>query len=622
MDVFPIFRSGAVWPQGRPFAFWGEASPGEKLSLSLCDKTFHAEADSDGHFRFELPAFKAGGPHTYVLEGENESLRGENILFGEVFLLSGQSNMQLPVSRCRDLMPPYFEGLSDERIRELRVGIAPSFDLNNRHWPEPSLWRSLSPETLPEFGALGLAFAKTYVDEADIPIGLINCAVGGTPVESWLPPEALSDDPSFAETFEQYKDPAARDAVDGPYYNRLEDWLGRAKAAEAPEEGFVPFGDDVFPDMFFDTPYRNQHGVFWLRCRINLSAEEASSPASRLDLGCLYYADQTYVNGEFVGQTDYEYPPRRYVLRKGLLQEGENEILIRLIVPRGCGGAVPGKFYGLILNEETLPLGGDIWEIARGPELEEMELQAFWDRIGSTNYLSYLKPMEGFPFRAALWYQGESNDADPENYERRFKQLIRSYRKQFGPKLPFIYVQLTRYDDPARQVPENSWAVIREAQRKALALQGTAMVVSLDVGEANDLHPQDKWSLGSRAFWAYRALRLGEEDGGLSPELSSWVLAKDKLRLYFRQTGDGLWFDGDNRLAFCYQDAEGHEAPARVLDFGDNFIDLERPPEDLDAAETSLYFLWANNPPYVYIRNGEGLPASPFMISLGEDGTA
>ena len=624
MRVFPLFRSGAVLPSGRAFAVWGEAAPGSRIRLKLAGQSLEGSAEADGSWRIKVPALPPGEGYTLELSCGKERLLYEDIALGKVFLLSGQSNMQLPVSRCTDAMPPFFEGLEDSRIRELRLPLAPSFDKENRRWPEPSEWKSLSALTMPEFGALGLAFAAAYLDDHDLPIGLVNCSVGGTTAESWLPLEDLADRPDLTDVFYKWAAEAERKAADEAYAKALQAWHEKALAAEVPEDAFEAFGEDIFPDMLFETKYKDFHGVLWLRCRFELTPEEAASRSARLELGCLFHEDITYLNGREVGRTDYQYPPRRYDLPPGILRAGENEVLVRLLVPFGTGGAVPGKFYGLILDEATVPLGGDIWEIAPGPELPLLGDPKFWDRIAGSNYYAYLQPLKGFPFTAALWYQGESNDQNPEDYAEHFKRLIRRFRQDFGKKLPFIYVQLTRYDDPFRGVPEDSWAMIREAQRQALALNDTAMVVSLDVGEANDLHPQDKWSLGYRCYLAYKAMHAGHSDYGLSPELSSWFRDGRKLRLYFRYAASGLWTDGDFEKAFVYRDQAGNKRAAEILELSDNYIDLALPDGigDDELKTYQLLFLYENNPPYAYLRNGDGLPASPFLIDLDEDGSA
>lgn len=624
MNIFPLFRDGAVLPHGRKLPVWGEAFPGSEVTLTAGDMKWSCEADTNGRWQLELPPFAPCVGMTFRLSDGHETAEYRDIAFGEVFLLSGQSNMKLEVARCKDAMPPTFEGAENSRIRELRVGILPSFDEDNTEWPPGSVWKSLKPETLESFGALGLAFAGAFAEESDMPIGLVNCAEGGTRIESWLPPEDLADAPKLTAEFAEFRDPARREAADRALEERTDAWMKQALAAEPPEDGWEFFAYDVFPDMLYETKYKDFHGVLWLRTRFELSREQAESRHARLDLGAFYFSDISYVNGREVGRTDYQYPPRRYLLPPGLLRAGENEILVRLLVPHGTGGAVAGKFYGLVLDEMTFPLGGDVWEIAKGPELPELPPPHFWRSLASVNYYAYIKPMQSFPFTAALWYQGESNDINPEDYAERFPRLIRRFRQDFGAKLPFIYVQLTRYEGVYHEMPEYSWAIIREAQRQALGLPHTAMVVSLDVGEANDLHPQDKWSLGLRAYLAYRALRNGRSGQGLSPELSSWFHTADKLRLYFLFAGSGLWADGEIKKAFVYQDPEGKTEPAEILEINENYLDLALPrgcsAEDLK--QYKLLFLFKNNPPYAYLRNGEGLPASPFLLDLSEDGTA
>ena len=506
--MYPYVMDGAVLPHSVACPlFRAGVSPGPDILELLQDgKTvYQADGDSTGI----LPPQPPGGPYSLKIGDQTF----EDIYFGEVYLLAGQSNMQLPVARCLDPMPQRFHTMVNPLIREIRLDVSPSYDKNNMTWPGHSGWRHLQPDTLLAFSALGVAFAEARFGETGIPIGLISAAAGGTPIEAWMPHEDLQDAPDLLETFGKYQDTSTRQSLSREYQNRAGRWLREAKVKDtdlltlsAAEKSRLPWQEAVPADLFFGTEYEEQPGVYWLRCRFELDAQqlryfesEAERGSLRLDLGALVDADRSYLNGRKVGDTGYMYPPRRYPVKAGLLRAGTNEILIRLSVYRHTGGRIPGKFYGLVSREQNLDLDAyGSWHVLQTVKMKELPDPTFWDRMAGTCFYSYIQPIEGLPLTAVLWYQGESNDSNPEPYEERFKRLIRRYQAIFPGPLPFVYVQLAEYDDPVRQIPEGSWALIREAQKKALDLPHTAMVDSQGCGEWNDLHPQQKWILGER----------------------------------------------------------------------------------------------------------------------------
>lgn len=625
--VHKPFTNGAVLQRDHTITLSGRALAGTHihavLSGSASSEVYRADADAQGRWEFQVPPHPAGGPYHLELSSHlnEDTLVLSDLLFGDVFLLSGQSNMQLTVSRTLAKIPPRFAALEEPRIREYRIAIQPSFDTENLELPGDVCWQRLDPTALPDMGALGVAFAERYLASADVPVGLINCAVGGTPVESWLPHEDLADAPHLLEDFTLNSHPATRAAVDCDYAATQSSWLQEASRQDL----FVPALADeardalpwtllTMPRLFSGTAFEKQQGVYWLRIRFHLAAEDLAKIRSldslRLELGALYHADETYLNGFKVGETGYQSPPRLYSVAPGQLRGGSNEVLIRLTVFRNNGGAAPGKFYGLTSPDWQLAFSEN-WQILRTAAMPPLAMPRFWDRLAGTNYYAYIQPLKGLPLAGILWYQGESNDADPGPYAERFKRLIRRFRSDFGPQLPFLFVQLTRFEDPECVIVPNSWAQLREAQRQALVLPDTAMIVSLDVGEWNDLHPQDKWTLGRRAALAARALVLGEQLEYSGPCFKSVRRSSDdRLQLTFSHCNGSLQAQGDLRDAFCFVGSTV-AAPLTVEVAGDSLI-LELPQGEF----SELRFLYANNPPEVYLYNDASLPASPFVIKL------
>ena len=518
--LFPSISHGAVLSHVAPTPLWApdHAPDSWTVSLSRNNELIYTHENID-----TLPQQPAGGPYSLriTLVTESSIIEVDDLYYGEVFLLTGQSNMQLTVARCLDPMPDRFMTMVNPLIRELRLDVSPSFDVDNVKWPSHLPWRSLSPDSLLSFGALGLAFAEARFRETGIPIGLINCAAGGTPIEAWLPHEDLADAPEFLDAFNEYRSVDVRASIDQAYQVTSKMWHQDARSQDQDilglpftEREMLPWITPEFPKLFFNTVYEDQPGIYWLRCVFQLTEEEhrffegeATHKRLRLDLGALVDADESYLNGQKIGRTDYMYPPRRYPLPPNLLRSGMNEILIRLTVHRHTGGAISGKHYGLTTPAHKLDLTeSSEWQVLQTARMEPLPHPIFWDRLAGTCFYSYIQPVQGLPVSGILWYQGESNDRNPTDYADRFRRLIERYQSLFPGQPPFVYVQLTQFDDQTRQVPEGSWDILRQAQEDALQLPNTAQVCSLDLGEANDLHPQQKWVLGKRMAESFREL--------------------------------------------------------------------------------------------------------------------
>ncbi len=583
-----IFTHGAILQRGKPIRFRGEASEHAALTLQLhgvgapdAAISLGASADDAGQWQAECPAQEAGGPYTLVLTSGPEMLVVEDLFFGDVFLLAGQSNMHLPLSRTLDAMPKEYQGSDFAGIRE---------------WTAEQGWQKVSSET----SALGLSTALEYRKKHDVPVGLLHVAKGGTPIESWLPLDDLRDQPEVLATYEAFKDPEVQKSFDERYEREIAAWL--SEADQGPSSAWEPI---MMPQMFFETRFEKWQGSLWLRFSFDLNADDLAKFREddnvRLDLGAFKDHDKVWLNGHLVGETTYQYPPRKYPISAELLQLGQNDVLIRLFVFQDTGGAVPGKFYGLLSKRHILGFPY-VWEVAEGKQMPEAPRNRFWDRLASANYTEGILPLQGLGLRAVLWYQGESN-AGQESYLYLFPRLIFRYRAVFGQDMLFVFVQLPNFQDPARNVPEFSWAMMREQQRRASALTCTAMVVSVDIGEANDLHPQDKWTLGKRIALALegiqspRVLKANNRvKAGIIIKVDQEGLRGSNMASAFEVRRHGEWL-------------EDFISDVYILGNGIYLLTKE------EGSFEEVRYLYRNNPAPIWIRNPEGLPLTPFILT-------
>lgn len=528
LRLHQYFQSGAVLQQGSTITVsgWSSAAAIIKLEIAKLALAVTTHADNKGAWALELLPLDAGGPYEILVssidrDDLSETILLEDVYVGDVFLLAGQSNMELPLSRCLDKMGERFDGYEDRLIREIKAPIQSRFDTPASDWLPGAQWVAASNEQKYQIGALGLGFAKKYRENLSCAVGLVNIAVGGSPNEAWMPSSYRRMEPGLMAQSERFADASYRESKLAEEAAAVNAWYASLADEALPGEG-GDWSATNFPQLFIHTDLEDYIGSLWLRRRFDLTAADAAHfDAQKLHFGTLIDADTIYLNGVVIGETGYRYPPRRYAIPAGLLREGENEILVRLIVHRGCGGSVPSRFYGLQSKARRLSLAGS-WEMTTGRSLERMPDTTTLQYLPWSLYNGLVMPIQHLPFAATLWYQGEGNDGRPHAFEPLFRDFISEWQRLFGADTPFVYFQLSHYVDPTEIIPPAAWAEIRQAQLRVADTAGTAMVVTYDVGEVDDLHPQDKWTLGLRAFEALERLRAGEAGPiivGVPPEM-------------------------------------------------------------------------------------------------------
>jgi len=614
-----LLSNNAILQRDVDFTLYGWASANEEVQVLFKDKSYHTTANGNGDWEIQLQAEDAGGPYRIDFLGKN-TITLENIWFGDVYLCSGQSNMELPMGRLEDA---YSEELVSANHPNIRQFIVPDkFDFNTECSDlEGGKWDAVTPETISEFSGVAYFFAKAIQQKPKVPVGIINAAVGGSPLASWLDTESLKD---FSELYEEHlkwKNDDLIDSITNSEIKSIQSWYSMLddKDIGMREHWYMPtnkkdaWNNIALPEEISAEIFKKQAGVVWFSKRVELS-ELPLERTSRLKLGRLVDVDQTYINGYNVGGTSYQYPPRTYDFQSNILKQGENEIVVRLINNGGQAGFVKDKPYQLILDKDTLQLNGQ-WKYKQGALLSDTPSQTFikWKPSGLFNAM--IAPLTRFKIKAVLWYQGESDTGNPELYSKTFPKLITSWRDKWrAPNLPFLYVQLSNFMEETTGPQESNWAELREVQRKVNnSLPRTGMVVTIDIGEWNDIHPLNKKTVGDRLALEARRIVYNEELISAGPQPKSAKLEGTKVIIAFEHVANGWKVLHGKPTGFVVSEdgINFYTAEAEILK--NNLLKIHHP----DIAQPKVVrYAWANNPKDANLYNMEMLPAVPFQITL------
>jgi len=532
MKLSTIYSSGMVLQQKVENPLGGLAESEEKIEVDFCGRVFEADIDDKGFFSVMLPEMEAGGPYSILIKGSSgEEILLEDVLFGDVFLLGGQSNMELPIALTLDCYREEVENVKNDQIRMFQVPKNFDFSLEAKPLTE-GCWVSVDPKSVMDFSAIGYYFSVEKYSEDKIPVGLVHTAVGGAPVEALMSKDNVLSEAKkirakgitcecdgnksmgclacYEKMYEKDSNPEfVRSTVEADT-NRINAWYAEVEARDpGASEDYISKWSELIeteqysmPSSFLGTKYENKFGTIWLQKVINL--EEEVEEDALLCLGTLIDSDKTYVNGEYVGETGYRYPPRRYPVKKGLLRKGENVISVRLCIDANVGGALCDMPYEIRMKGKTIPLDGE-WRLRNGCDMERLDSQTFFIWHTSALYYSMIETLKGMKFKAVLFYQGESNCGYPQYYADLFIAMVREWRGLFGAELPFVAAEVTYYLGDGPVYEADPFAEVRKEQHAAASkMDAVYMVETYDLGQYNELHPQNKKDVALRMYEVYR----------------------------------------------------------------------------------------------------------------------
>ncbi len=623
-----LFQSGMVMQRGKAIPVWGKADAGETVTIRFNKKEYTTNADSDGRWRVDLPKMKAGGPYQMSI---NE-LTFDNIMIGDVWLLSGQSNIDVHIERVYPQYTTEIDNYENTNIRLFRVQNETStHGVKDDIRPTSINWKPLNKQNAWPFSAVGYFLGKKMFEKNKVAQGIIVNSWGGTPIEAWISEDSLKTDyPMLIKRTQMYQND-----------NYVRAQMQANGAASQQWDAILNQNDPGYADAACDDSQWasiNQNnwmwrgtGSVWLRQHIIIDKEHAGKPA-RLLLGTLFDQDITYLNGKEIGHTYYQYPPRRYDIPEGLLREGDNVIAVRFINKYGAVHFIPEKPYMLCFGDDrqsqnpmpkdVIPLGAQ-WKMRVGTEMPQCPSgDVSLQNLPTTLYNAVLYPLAPYAINGVVWYQGESNTGNPAPYADYLKKLIGCWRDRWqDQQMPFVVVQLANYDGrqqtayprPITPQPEpvnSGWAQLREAQRTVAKADTRAeLAVINDLGETVDIHPLRKKEVAERIALCFDKL-IYNNKVKLSPEVVSVHVSDASIQLTLDQPiqeGDLYTFEVCNNGSDKYQNV-----PA----IGKGNVITILCPNASQSPYLKIRYAWKDDPKQANVRSLSGLPMSSFEMTI------
>ncbi len=622
-----LLSDGAVLQRRKSIHIWGWDEAGSHITIKFENEIITATCNGKGRFDAYLTARESGGPYVLVVSDDRGNIVVvKDILVGLVWLCSGQSNMELPIARTRDQYPEVVANDTNDRIRTFKVVEETSYK-GPYEEHNTGRWTLVKKETIMDFSATAYFFAKKLQSITGQPIGIINVSLGGSRIQSWMSREMLEGYDDFLEIADKYADDDFRNGVIKSNNENAEKWRNALCDADKGIEGSWEADDlDTGDWKEFDVPgfFKGSEldgfiGSVWFRRKFDLPWELAGKSA-RLFMGTMVDSDSIYINGELVGETAYQYPPRKYDIPAGLTREKDNTITIRLSVENGLGRFTEGKELKLFNSAAKVNLDGK-WKYRIGARCEQIAPTDFvnWKPTGLFNAMT--APCVNYPIDGIIWYQGESNVEDGYDYADLTERMISGYRKLWNDdNLPFIAVQLPNF--VIDQLPKvDDWGKFRLDQNRILEIPMTGLVVTMGLGEDNDLHPVVKKPIGDRlALWAAH-LKYGyscEYMGPLATAVKKIAEADKKTDMRLELIhAEGLHVldagKGTALLDFIIVDKKGncHEASGKV---NNEVVEISA---DIDSSEADR-LMWCCDNTYhggLVVNNAE-LPMFPFELNI------
>ena len=622
IELPALFSNHMVLQRDAVITIWGKATPNKQVTATFKNQKSSTIVQADSSWRLFLAPEPAGGPHELSIIG-TDTLILSDVLIGEVWVGSGQSNMQWSVQQSNNAALE----IQQANYPNIRLfSIDRTFSLHPKDEIPSDGWEITSPSTIADFSAVAYYFGKTLHDSLDVPIGLIHSSWGGTPAEAWTSAESLLELPdfnasvvrlleqsdslaSFTDSFDSYLDTWYQDTYSfDPGYTEGQPLFA---TPQLDQSNWLPMN---IPGQWEQSVLPNFDGIAWLKTHFQLPQSWDASGAT-LSLGPIDDADITWVNGVEVGRTSRYDTKRVYSIPATLLQTGENTITVR-VLDTGGGGGIYGAPEDLYLqsDDSTLPPISleKAWMYQKGVRLSELPpppRPTPLQHTPSVLYNAMIHPLIPYKVMGVIWYQGESNASRAFQYRSLFTTLINDWRHKWNDNIAFHFVQLANFQSIQQSPSEDeTWPELREAQTMALQLPNTGMAVAIDIGEADDIHPGNKQDVGYRL--ALNALHKNYEFPivPMGPLYKSMLIDGDSIRISFDYAETGLSTSNGEQpkgFAIAGKDQVFHWAEA-ILRSNEAIVF-----SDEVSSPVAVRYGWANNP-ITNLQNRNNLPASPF----------
>jgi sialate O-acetylesterase len=626
------FTNNMVLQQQAKVNLWGTEIPGKNFTIqtSWNNQTYKVAGDAQGNWKIKISTPAYGGPYTITFnDGAITTLK--NVLIGEVWVCSGQSNMEMQLTGFYGDVLNLQQELSDAanypEIRMLKIDNKTSFTPLTKVQTKWG-WAVCNPQTVRDFSAVAYFFAKNLFAGKHIPIGIINSTWGGTVAEAWTSGSALKTMPAFAPFVNAAEGGLTQEKLDEQHQTDLRKWID---TIDKKDPGFGQgkllwaqpgFDDSAWQKMTLPT-YWEQAGVtdydgtMWFRKNVTIPAAWAGKDL-KLNMGGIDDYDVSYFNGAEIGHTELFIYKRSYTIPGNLVKAGYNTIAVRVFDNGGLGGINKGPLQLSLATDTTgqIDLAGQ-WAYHKANVLTQLPQAPVESNSPNRPMLIYnamINPILPYTIKGVIWYQGESNADRAVQYRKLFPLLINDWRQKWGEgDFPFYYVQIANYA-ATDQPPAADWPALRDAQLSTLTVPNTGMAVTIDIGDAHRIHPQNKQEVGRRLALIARAKTYGEKIRYSGPVYRSQVINGNKIELDFSHTDKGLLAKGDSLKGFTIAGADKKFHPARAVIIGDKVVVTNN-----DVANpVAVRYAWANDP-LCNLYNGVNLPASPFRTDNWDD---
>ncbi|MBN2597117.1 MAG: hypothetical protein JXR82_10080 [Marinifilaceae bacterium] len=629
ISMSPLFGDGMVLQREKPISVFGEAPANKKITVLFRDQYKQIVADENGKWKIELDSEVYGGPNSLTVKTKNETLEIKDVYVGEVWICSGQSNMEMPLLGNWAHVNNAEEEVAHADHPNIHLFMV---DRNTSFQPETKMeskgWKTCTPESCKEFSAVAYFFGRDLDESLDMPIGLIQTAWGGTVAEAWTSAKTLKNIADFREKVLQIeKNPTSKKELELKYKKDLAAFIQETGEADKGINGkdtifaSVDLNDADWmpmdlPGMVESTKIGSVDGSIWFRKTISISDENANKEMI-LHIAAPDDADETWFNGVKVGESTEWDVPRQYKLASNLAKPGKNVIAIRLSDYRGAGGFMGEASHFALTSEDGFRMElAKNWKCKVGYNLKDIKtipIELNDPNQPAVLFNAMINPLIPYSFRGVIWYQGESNAGRAKQYEELFPAMINDWRSKWGGEdFPFGFVQLASYLKRNTEPVNDSWAELREAQRLTLKLPNTGMAAAIDIGDAKNIHPGNKQDIGKRlALWARNKV-YGENIPYCGPVYKAMHIESSSLIIEFENCYEGL-ATSDNRevtgFAVAGKDGVYHWAKAKIEG---NKLKLT---SDQVTEPVSVRYAWSSNPDCNLI-NAAKLPAGPFEAKL------
>lgn len=609
IKLSPLLTDGVVLQREKNVRLWGHVNPGDSIRVEIDKREVESFADDSGKFQLVLPKHAAGGPYTLTVKSDDSEVKVKDVYYGDVWLLAGQSNMQLPISRLAELYPDEIKKAKDQLIHYFKV--PEHYQFNS---PADELaggnWESATGEKIATMSGIGYFFAQQMRKQKKVPIGLVQSAVGGTPLRCWLSEDDLAQLKELPVDFQALKDEQLmkqftdESARYQHQYNEDRDHIDRGLQEDWVHQEL----DNSWQPVDIGQPIAKSlmtSGSVWFKGQINVPAKLVGQSAM-MRLGTVIDSDQTYVNGEKVGEIGYQYPPRNYTIEK---LPAKLDITLRLKIDQKTGGWRKDKRHVIEAAGEVIDLNKGQWFMKRGCSMPSRKQWFFPQYLPVGLYNGEIYPLRNFCFKGILWYQGESDSHNPVNYGKVFTHLIQSWRQLFKrPDMPFLFVQLPNCGIE----PNHDWAAVRGQQAQAMFLHHTAMAVALGYGEDNDLHPLNKKAVVAQLMKLTHRMQKYPDGCASGPVALRAANDNGQIVIEFQTYDRHLNAEAGNAFVL---ETNGERFLLDDYQVQADSIVINLPRRARIGPDSHIAYAWSNTPT-LFVTDKDGSAAAPFKLVI------